>query len=191
MNNIILASSSLYRRQLLKRLCLPFDWKSPNIDESVLLDESSEEYVKRLSLEKAHAVAKNYNNYFVLGSDQVAIFEQEIIGKPLTHNNAYSQLKKFSGKRVKFLTGVALVNRSQKIERFVSSEVLVNFRSLSGNEIESYLIKDKPFDCAGSFKVESLGISLFESVCSDDPTSLEGLPLIKVSSLLREAGFKI
>jgi septum formation protein len=185
MSSIILASSSKYRQTLLARLGITFECISPAIDESPLTAESPLDLVKRLSIDKANKVAQIHPEKFVLGSDQVAVFNQTIIGKPGTFEAAFKQLSQFSGNNIQFLTGVTLINRNEKVCSFEYSEVTVKFRHLSEQQIGHYLEMDQPFDCAGSFKVEKFGISLFESILSDDPTSLEGLPLIKVCSLLK------
>ncbi len=188
MAQLILASSSKYRKALLSRLPLDFDCCSSEIDESIQAGESAENLVKRLSIEKAQEVAKQYPDRFILGSDQVAVFKSQMIGKPHSFENAFKQLKEFSGQCVQFITGIALLHQQQKITNYEYSLVTVNFRTLTEKQITEYLSIDQPFDCAGSFKVEKFGVSLFESVISDDPTSLEGLPLIKVCNLLRAVG---
>lgn len=191
MKKLILASSSRYRQSLLKRLQIPFEFKVPDIDESAKKEESPEHLVKRLSLQKAECIGMKYSDYFILGSDQVAIFNNKVIGKPLNYNKAFEQLTAFSGNSIRFITGTALINCQQSYQSYLQSEVKVKFRSISNTEIEHYLRTDLPFDCAGSFKVESLGISLFDSIICDDPTSLEGLPLINVCKQLRDAGYRI
>lgn len=188
MSLLILASSSKYRQVLLSRLGVSFECISPELDESPYENELPTQLVKRLSIDKANRVALIHPEKFVLGSDQIAVFDQKIIGKPGNFDEAFKQLSAFSGHSIQFLTGVALVNRIEKICSFEYSEVTVKFRHLSEQQICQYLDIDQPYDCAGSFKIEKLGISLFESVTSDDPTSLEGLPLIKVCSLLRSVG---
>jgi len=189
MRKLILASSSKYRRTLLERLKIPFEWISPQIDEMPKTDETPHELVKRLSLAKANAIATTNSNAIVIGSDQVAVFNHKIIGKPGCFENAFKQLKSFSGNQLTFITGVTVVCLTQHRETYKYSEVTVQFKQLSDQQIKNYLLKDEPYNCAGSFKIESLGISLFESVESDDPTSLEGLPLIIVCRLLSSLGF--
>lgn len=188
--NIILASSSKYRQALLARLGVPFDSISPVIDETPLANETPESLVKRLALAKAEAISETNPQSLIIGSDQVAVFENEVIGKPGNHKNACRQLKCFSSKKINFLTGIALICRESNFNKTSLSEVTVQFRNLNNQQIENYLQIDKPYDCAGSFKIERLGIGLFESVHSDDPTSLEGLPLISVRKLLSSAGIK-
>ena len=189
--SIILASSSKYRKALLSRLTIDFDCLSPEIDETPLLNESAKLLATRLSLQKAKEIAESHIGAWVIGSDQVASSQEQIIGKPNNFANAFEQLKSFSGKSVKFYTAVTLLNMSQEFCMTEVSKVDVFFRNLTDNEIERYLKLEQPYDCAGSFKVESLGISLFESVESSDPTSLEGLPLISLCRLFAKAGLKI
>lgn len=183
---IILASSSKYRQNLLSRLQLGFESIAPDTDESIKKNEQPQNFVKRVSLDKAYKIAEEYIDAVVIGSDQIAVFNDQIIGKPGTHQNAFQQLKSFSGNKIDFLTGVAVIIHSKQVEKYRLSKVTVKFKALTEQQIENYLLVDKPYDCAGSFKVESLGISLFESIQSDDPTSLEGLPLITVCNLLAE-----
>jgi len=184
MKKLILASSSEYRRTLLKRLKIPFECQSPNIDETANKNETPHQLVKRLSLAKANIIASKNPNAVVIGSDQVAVFGQRIIGKPGSFDKAFEQLRSFSGELLIFITGVAIVCITTGSEAFEYSQVTVKFKNLSDQHLTDYLIADEPYDCAGSFKVESLGISLFESVQSNDPTSLEGLPLITICRLL-------
>lgn len=191
MTAIILASSSKYRANLLSRLNIPFSCIAPNIDESPLIDEAPNELVKRLSVQKAKTVSKISDNAIVIGSDQVAVFNGKIIGKPDNFNNAFSQLKEFSGKQIEFLTGIAVINCKTQTLKYEPSVVKVKFRLLSDKEIKKYLRADQPYDCAGGFKVESLGIALFEYIESSDPTSLKGLPLITLCSMLKAEGISI
>ncbi|MGX5174052.1 Maf family protein [Aliikangiella sp. IMCC44653] len=188
---LVLASSSPYRSALLKRLMIPFQVCAPNIDETPLHEESPQAMVERLSVQKAVAALSLHPNALVLASDQAGVFEGRIIGKPHTLENARQQLAQFSGKQVEFITGVCATQRKPHKQAYLESRVSVKFRQLSKQTIENYLLAEKPFDCAGSFKVESLGISLFESVTSDDPTALEGLPLIATCKLLRLLGVNI
>ena len=189
--SLILASSSKYRQQLLARLGLPFESIAPDIDESPLPDESPETLVKRLAIEKAEIVSQSHHQALVIGSDQLAVFDGQIIGKPGNLDKAIQQLKNFSGKQIGFLTSVALICHSTNFKDVEISEVTVQFKELNNQQIESYLLKDQPYDCAGSFKIESMGISLFLSVDSQDPTSLEGLPLISLSKMLLKAGVDV
>ncbi len=183
---LILASTSRYRRELLSRLRLPFDAVAPEVDETPLAGEAPAALAERLALDKARVVAARHPGAIVIGSDQVADLEGEAIGKPGTHERAAAQLRRMSGREVVFQTAVAVVAPGlAAIER---AEVRVRFRTLTDAAIERYLLADQPYDCAGSAKVESLGVALLESVESDDPTALVGLPLIRTCALLRRAG---
>ncbi|MBW8846960.1 MAG: septum formation inhibitor Maf [Burkholderiales bacterium] len=183
---LILASTSPYRRELLSRLRLPFEAVAPEVDETALLAETPAALAERLALAKARAVAARHPGAVVIGSDQVADLDGEAIGKPGTHERAVEQLRRMSGRQVVFQTAVAVVAPGLAvIER---AEVRVRFRALSDAAIEAYLRADKPYDCAGSAKVESLGVALLDAVESDDPTALIGLPLIRTCALLRRAG---
>ena len=194
MHNLILASSSRYRQSLLERLQISFKCVSPDLDERALVNESAQDQAVRLASEKAQAVAVEFPEATVIGSDQVAelcfvapkslSLSPKVLGKPGDHQRAVEQLSAQSGQLVKFYTAVTVLNRGVPKSALDITEV--KFRNLSRTEIESYLKADTPYDCAGSFKAESLGISLFESVKSDDPSALIGLPLIKLSQLLRD-----
>lgn len=186
--NLTLASSSKYRSNLLKRLGLAFGTVAADVDETRRVNESIPSMIKRLSLDKANAVAKHNPNHWVIGSDQSAQLNGHVLTKPGDQHTAIEQLKICSGKEVEFVTGVALVNLSLNQSFYDNSIVKVKFLDLTDQQIEHYVKTEKPLDCAGSFKVEGLGISLFASVKSDDPTSLEGLPLITLTQLLRQAG---
>ena len=183
---LILASTSRYRQELLTRLRLPFEAVAPEVDESALTGEVPAALAERLALAKARAVAARHPGAVVIGSDQVADLDGEAIGKPGTHERAVEQLRRMSGQQVVFQTAVAVVAPGLvAIER---AEVRVRFRVLGDAAIEAYLRADQPYDCAGSAKVESLGVALLEAVDSDDPTALIGLPLIRTCALLRRAG---
>lgn len=183
---LILASTSRYRRELLSRLGLPFEAIAPDVDEAALPGEAPAALAERLALAKARAVAALHPAAIVIGSDQVADLDREAIGKPGTHERAVAQLQRMSGRQVIFQTAVAVVAPGlAAIER---AEVRVRFRTLTGAAIDRYLRADTPYDCAGSAKVESLGVALLEAVESDDPTALVGLPLIRTCALLRRAG---
>ena len=188
---LVLASSSPYRARLLQRLQVPFKAIAANIDERPQQNETPISLVKRLSEQKAQVVANKHQHDWVIGSDQVAVCEGQIIGKPVNHENAIQQLKAFSGKTVEFLTGIAITNKSLQKLHYKLSSTSVVFRPLSLEMIESYLQKDQPYDCAGSFKVESLGILLFEKIISLDPTCLEGLPLITLCELFAIEGINL
>ena len=186
MPTLILASTSPYRRELLSRLRLPFEAVAPEVDEVALPAEAPAALTERLALSKARAVAAWQPGAIVIGSDQVADLEGEAIGKPGTHERAVEQLRRLSGREVIFQTAVAIV--APGLEAIERAEVRVRFRVLSDASIEAYLRADEPYDCAGSAKVESLGVALLEAVESDDPTALIGLPLIRTCTLLRRAG---
>jgi septum formation protein len=185
---ILLASSSIYRRQLLQKLGISFDCASPEIDESELPNETAQDLVIRLAEAKATKLASNFSNHLIIGSDQVAAFDQKIIGKPRNHNNAIEQLEQFSGNKVTFITGLCLLNSKTNRRQLSIEYCTVKFRTLNQNQIESYLEKEKPYDCAGSFKSEGLGIALFESISTDDPNTLIGLPLIRLTDMLIKEG---
>lgn len=188
MQPILLASSSPYRRQLFSRLGLEFDWRSPDIDETPLIDESAEALVLRLAEAKACAL-KQYSPYgLIIGSDQAAVCDGRIVGKPGNFESALAQLKAASGRHVDFFTGLCLYNSQTGQSRLHCEVFRVHFRSLSEAQIRSYLQKEQPYDCAGSFKVEGLGISLFKRLEGDDPNSLVGLPLIALVDLLLAEG---
>ena len=188
--NLILASGSKYKQALLQRLHIPFNAIAADIDESPLSNETAKELAKRLSITKAQVIAEQHPESWIIGCDQVASCNQQFLNKPDNKDNAIRQLQLCSNQEVVFTTGVSLYRHQDQSLNYDSNTVTVKFRELSLPEIESYLDKDKPYDCAGSFKVESLGITLFEWVKSDDPTSLEGLPLITVCRLLRKAGIE-
>ena len=187
---IILASSSKYRKKLLSRLKIPFTIETIDIDEKPRANEAPDVLVERLSKQKASTVARTNPTQWIIGSDQIALLDTTILGKPGNYITAYNQLKACSGKVLQFITGVSLINFEQNKIYYSSSTVEVKLITLTDEKINSYLNSDKPFDCAGSFKIESLGVALFEWVKSDDPTSLEGLPLITLCKLLRQAGIE-
>jgi septum formation protein len=189
--DVILASSSVYKKLLLERLNLDFVVLSPDIDERPLEQEAPEHLVVRLAQEKARAVSEQFPAALVIGSDQLAVFENNIIGKPGTGDAAVRQLHRFSGKCVQFLTAVRLCCTASGFDAgsMILTEVI--FRELSDQEIQRYVKLDRPLDCAGGFKAEAAGISLLKSMRSQDPTAIVGLPLITVSALLREAGFEV
>lgn len=188
---LILASSSPYRREVLSRLGVEFESLSPDIDESHHENESPGELVRRLAQEKAAAIAPSHPRALIIGSDQVATLGNHVLGKPGSHAQAVEQLKMASGKRVTFLTGLCLLN-SESGRRQVCCEAFhVEFRDLTEAEIESYLNKEQPYNCAGSFKSEGLGVCLFQRMQGDDPASLIGLPLIQLVNMLREEGLDV
>jgi len=187
---LILASSSSYRRELLQKLTLDFISLSPNIDETALANETPEALVSRLALEKAKAIAKDNPNALIIGSDQVAVLGKEILTKPHTHERAHKQLSIASGKRVTFLTSLCLYNSESDQYQLKVVTYSVDFLVLSEEQIEHYLRKEQPYDCAGSFKSEGLGITLFARISGEDPNSLIGLPLIALTSMLRNEGIE-
>ncbi|AFK62259.1 Maf-like protein [Advenella kashmirensis WT001] len=180
---LILASSSVYRKAMLQRLGLPFEAISPGIDESALPDEAPEALSQRLSLAKAQHVAVQHPGSVVIGSDQVATHDGQPIGKPGTYERAFAQLRELSGKTVAFHSALAVTNGARSAVADVVTRCV--FRELTDEEIRHYLSVEKPFDTAGSAKAEGLGISLMQSMHSDDPTAIIGLPLIELSRMLR------
>ena len=188
---LVLGSTSRYRRELLLRLGLPFVVAAPDIDEAALPAEPPAQTAVRLAEAKARAVAFRYPGALVIGSDQVADCAGEPIGKPGTRDAAVAQLQALSGKTVVFHTGVALVDAGSGRCRTALVDVASTFRTLSSTDIDAYLDREAPFDCAGSVKSEGLGIALFDRIESDDPTALIGLPLIALSRLLREEGVDV
>ena len=191
MNKIILASSSPYRKELLSRLGLDFTCHSPDIDETVHLEEVPDDYVLRMSSEKAAKIAEIHEKSLIIASDQASICEQSILGKPGNHVNAIKQLQYISGKQVVFSTAVTLLDTEKNQATSWIDHFTVVFRTLEITEIERYLLADKPYDCAGSFKSEKLGVALCDSMRGDDPTALIGLPLISLAKHLREFGYSI
>ena len=185
---LLLASSSVYRRDLLSRLRLPFTCSSPDIDESHRPGESALELVQRLSLEKAQALAASHPAHLIIGSDQVAVLNDQIIGKPHTFDKARQQLLNASGASVSFLTGLTLLNSQTGHHQTDCVPFTVHMRHLSAEQIERYLHAEEPYDCAGSFKAEGLGVSLFQRTEGDDATSLVGLPLIRLVDMLLAQG---
>lgn len=185
---LILASTSRYRRELLERLRLAFSVQAPGVDESVQPGETPVEVARRLALEKARSVAANHPAAIVIGSDQVAELDGRTIGKPGTHDRARAQLRAMSGRTIVFHTALAVVCIERSHEARALVPVTVRVRTLTDAQIERYLLVEKPYDCAGSAKVETLGIALLESIESDDPTALVGLPLIRTCDMLRAVG---
>ena len=187
-STLILASTSRYRHELLSRLRLPFEVRSPEVDETPHAGELPAALAQRLALAKAQAVASQQPLAVVIGSDQVADLDGIPIGKPGTHQRAAAQLRAMSGRSVVFQTAVAVVCMASGFSGAALVPVRVRFRHLADGEIEHYLRAEQPYDCAGSAKSEALGIALLESIESDDPTALVGLPLIQTCALLRRAG---
>lgn len=189
--SLILGSTSPYRRELLERLRIAFTTESPHVDESPLNGESPLALAQRLALAKAQAVAQRHPECVVIGSDQVAELDGQPLGKPGTHEKARAQLQLMQGKTLTFHTAVAVVCISTGFCQQSMAPVTVRFRALTESEIENYLLAEKPYDCAGSAKSEGLGIALLESIDSDDPTALIGLPLIRTAAMLRAAGIPL
>lgn len=190
MNTLLLASTSRYRRALLQRLRLPFDAVAPQVDEAQHAGESVESMVARLALAKAHSVAVQHPGHWVIGSDQAASFGGRALGKPGDRDRAIEQLLRCAGQAVQFFTAIALLGPEHQESGHLDITT-VRFRALDLGEIERYVDAESPLDCAGSFKCEGLGISLFDGIDSSDPTALVGLPLIGLARLLREAGFAL
>jgi septum formation protein len=193
---LILASTSRYRRSLLERLGLDFSCVAPGVDEAALGNEAGMALVARLARAKAAAVASQHPQAWVIGSDQVALLveaggEETILGKPGTAARCFQQLEQCSGKTLSFVTGVAVVQHGSGACREFIDITRVRYRQLDRATIERYVERERPFDCAGGFKSEALGITLCESIDSTDPTGLIGLPLIRLSALLREAGYSL
>ena len=187
---LVLASTSIYRRELLARLRLPFDAERPEVDETPLPGEAPVALVARLALAKAAAVSTRRPAAWVIGSDQVAELDGAPLGKPGGRDRAIAQLEAMAGRAVAFRTAVAVVGPGGR-QLAALDTTTVHFRTLSRDEIARYVDAEQPFDCAGSFKSEGLGIALFAAIESRDPTALVGLPLIATAGLLREAGFTL
>jgi septum formation protein len=188
---VILASSSPFRRELLNRLNFPFKSISPDIDESILPNEPAIEYVSRLAQQKAEHIALQNPGALVIGSDQCAYLDGSILGKPGNHENALKQLQNACGREVVFYTGVSVQQADKNFQITDCIEFRVGFRELSDDQLENYLHVEQPYNCAGSFKSEGYGISLFSYLSGDDPTALVGLPLIRLTSMLEQAGYKV
>ncbi|WP_395060686.1 Maf family nucleotide pyrophosphatase [Polaromonas sp.] len=188
---LILGSTSRYRRELLARLAISFEVASPDVDETPQPGEAPAELALRLALGKARAVAANFPQAVVIGSDQVADLNGLSLGKPGSHERAVAQLRQMRGQTVVFQTAVAVVCAESGFEQVELAAVSVKFRELGDDEIENYLRTERPYDCAGSAKSEGLGIALLDSIESDDPTALVGLPLIRTCRMIRAAGIAL
>ena len=188
---LLLASSSAYRRELLARLQLPFTWASPDIDEQRQAGEPAPELVQRLARQKAEALAGNHPGHLIIGSDQVAVLGEQVLGKPKTFERACEQLLACSGQQVCFLTGLALLNSATGQCQVDCIPFTVTLRELSREQVERYVAAEQPLDCADSFKAEGLGVSLFQSTHGCDATSLIGLPLIRLVDMLTKEGVVI
>jgi septum formation protein len=187
--SLVLASSSPYRRALLERFGLPFQVARPETDEAPLEGELPPDRAARLALAKAQDVARRHPGAVVIGSDQVAALEHEVLDKPGNAERCRAQLGQLSGRRARFHTGCVVLQGDFRAVHLDTTSV--RFRRLSGEEISRYVDRERPFDCAGGFKAESQGIALFESIDSSDPTALIGLPLIWLASALRSVGFQV
>jgi septum formation protein len=188
---LVLASTSVYRRELLGRLRMPFDVVAPQVDEAPLPGERPQQLACRLAMAKARAVAAHHPQAVVIGSDQVADLGGQALGKPLVHAVAVEQLQRMRGQTVVFQTAVAVVCNERRFWQMDLAQVTVRFRDLTDAEIEDYLRAEQPYDCAGSAKSEGLGIVLLEAIDNDDPTALIGLPLIRTCRMLRAAGLQL
>lgn len=185
---LVLASTSIYRSQLLSTLQIPFQTAAPDVDETPLSGESAEQTSWRLAQVKAQVVAQRFPDALIIGSDQVALLEGKQIGKPLNHDNAVLQLSAMRGKTVTFYTALSLLNAATGEMQTDVAITKVSFRNLSDDQIERYLKKEQPYHCAGSAKSEGLGIALISSIQGDDPNALIGLPLILLVSMLEKQG---
>ncbi len=188
---LILGSSSPYRKSLLQRLMIPFETVDPDIDESPLPGETPVALVRRLALEKARAVASLHLDCLIIGSDQVAVHDDQVVGKPSSHEQAVKQLSAASGKTVTLYTGLALVNSYNGSEQSAVAPFTVHFKTLSKQTIEAYLHKEKPYNCAGSVRAEGLGIALLRRLEGDDPNALIGLPLIELVTMLENEDYPL
>ena len=188
---LVLASTSIYRSELLQRLKIPFETAAPNVDETPLPNESARATSTRLAVEKARAVASRYPDALIIGSDQVALLEGQQLGKPLTHDNAVKQLRAMRGKTTTFYTALSLLNNQTGNIQTEVAESHVTLRNLSDEEIEGYLLKEQPYHCAGSAKSEGLGIALISRMTGDDPNALIGLPLILLVDMLRRENVRL
>ena len=188
---IILASSSPYRKELLKRLDITFTTVSPEVNERYFQDELISDYVLRLAKTKAESIVSKNDNSLIIAADQALQCDKKILGKPGNYNKAKEQLIFMSNRSLTFYTGLCLINTATKIIEEDVVSFRVDFRKLTESEIKNYLVKEKPYDCAGSFKLEKLGISLLKKMNGDDPTALIGLPLIRLCKMLRNQGVNI
>ena len=189
--DIILSSTSPFRKALLERLQINFSCESPNIDETPLENETVENMVVRLAIAKAQKVSNKYDNALIIGSDQSAVLNGEKLSKPGNFDNAFAQLSKASGQKITFQTGLCLLNAKTGNIQTACIPYTVVFKTLTASMIENYLRKEEPYNCAGSFKSEALGIALFERFEGDDPNALIGLPLIQLVNFLNNEGISI
>lgn len=191
MKKLVLSSSSPARKILLERLGLPFQVVNPNIDENQLAGESPQQLVERLAIEKAKVHQNLFPNALIIGSDQVAVMDGDIVGKPRTHEKAVAILKRASGQDIVFYTGLALYNTDTHKVQVIVESYRVLYRVLTRDMIENYLLKEKPYECAGSIKVEGLGIALMKELIGTDPSTLTGLPLIALVNMLEQEGIHV
>jgi septum formation protein len=188
---LVLASASAYRKALLERLGLPFTAAPAYVDETPLQDEPPHDLVARLAEAKAKALAPVHPAALIIGSDQVAVFDGDVLGKPGGYDQAVAQLSRLSGRRITFLTSVCVLNTRSRGLQIDVVEFAVVFRALDRAAIERYVSRERPYDCSGAFKSEALGITLVSSFNGDDPTALIGLPLIRLGEMLREEGVNL
>lgn len=188
---LVLASSSPYRRQLLERLGLPFTWAAPDVDEAPQAGESAEALTARLAANKAAALAASRPEHLIIGSDQVLLLDGIPVSKPGNHLAACEQLRRCSGRTLRFSTSLCLLNSRTGRQQVTVEPFDVTFRQLNDEQIDRYLRREQPYDCAGSFKMEGLGITLFTALRGDDPNSLIGLPLIRLCDMLAEEGVRL
>ena len=188
---LILASTSRYRAALLERLGLPFSTLAPEVDETPARGEAAVDLVRRLAIAKARAGSRAYPDALVIGSDQLAVLDDAVLGKPGTEARAREQLARLSGRSVTFLTGLCLIDGRTQREQVEVVETPVRFRTLSDRQIADYVAREQPLDCAGAFKSEGLGIALFEALEGTDPNALVGLPLIALTTMLTNAGLPV
>ena len=185
---IVLASTSPYRKSILERIGITFITCSPQFDETPIPNESPDDLVKRLSIGKARAVQENYPDSFIIGSDQIAILNDKIIGKPANHDHAVIQLQESSQSIVKLISGVALLNTKTNQIQYAFDTTEVEFKKLSNEQIQRYLEREKPYNCCGSLKAEGIGVSLLKRISGDDPNTLIGLPVIQLICLFENQG---
>ena len=188
---LVLTSSSPYRRALLERLGVPFTWQAPEVDERPRPDESPHHLVRRLALTKARALASHFPSSLLIGSDQVAAIDGTLRGKPGSREHAIAQLTAASGRSVRFLTSVCVLDSSYARYELEVVPCEVRFRHLRAAQIAQYIDREQPLDCAGSFRCEGLGIALFEAIDGEDTTALIGLPLIALVGMLTRAGLDV
>lgn len=189
--SLILASTSPFRKQLLEKLNCPFHTCNPRVDETVKENETAEMLVSRLAFEKANAASAQYDNSISIGSDQVCVINNKIIGKPGDYETAFAQLSAASAQKITFYTGLSLVNNITNTVDTIVEPFHVHFRELNADQIQYYLETEQPYNCAGSFMCEGLGIALFEQLEGKDPNCLIGLPLITLIALLKKQGYEV